>query len=244
MIDLKLGKNTRFKEKIILNFIKAIVAAIIILIGAVIYDFSAGGNTIASAKSFNNFAETVTNLKNEVTNNYAVTERETERAGNRATLITNRSAMASAPQSNIVARWKFDEGAGNATEDFTGNGSNGALINSPVWSPGRIQNALSFDGTDDKVTISNPSTNLTSVANNFTVAFWAYPTATHEIDPESTGVVSGDSGQRYAIFPPWGGYSDSGAGVSVGTNGVSVYEHGASYLPALFMSPARGSWNR
>lgn len=73
------------------------------------------------------------------------------------------------------------------------------------------------------------------VANNFTVDVWCQPGATHEIDTESTAGTSGTSGQRYLIEPPQFGAVNGGFGLSVGTNGVSVYEHGDSYLPALLV---------
>ena len=92
-------------------------------------------------------------------------------------------------------------------------------------------NALIFDGTNDFIA----GDSLSGVAaNTFTYEFWAYPTGTISVVAESTGGTSGVSGQRYAIFPAWGGTGgNAGAGVSVGTNGVGVFEHADSYLPAL-----------
>ena len=43
---------------------------------------------------------------------------------------------------------------------------------------------------------------------------------------------SGITGQRYAIFPNQSG-TNAGVGVSVGTNGIGVYEHGNGYLTPL-----------
>src|SRR5262249_47661856 len=49
----------------------------------------------------------------------------------------------------------------------------------------------------------------------------------------------GSSGQRYAIFPDQGqiAYTNghAGAGISVGTNGISVFEHSDNYLPSLLV---------
>jgi hypothetical protein len=92
---------------------------------------------------------------------------------------------------------------------------------------GKIGGALDFDGTDDRVDWSS----LTPT-NDFTIEAWAKTSATHEIDAESTGGVGGTSGQKYLFAATYRG-SDGGAGVSMGTNGISVYEHGASYMPAL-----------
>ena len=75
---------------------------------------------------------------------------------------------------------------------------------------------------------------VSDASNNFTVEFWAKPTATHQIDSEGY-TWGGLAGQRYLISPGYLAGSNVGMGVSVGTNGVSVYEHGDSYIPALLV---------
>ena len=97
-----------------------------------------------------------------------------------------------------------------------------------------IEYSMLFDGIDDGIIANTPL--ITSASNTFTYEFWALPQATHEIDSESTSGISGTSGQKWAIGAGHGG-SNAGAGVSVGTNGISVYEHGVSYLPALLVYP-------
>lgn len=91
--------------------------------------------------------------------------------------------------------------------------------------------AINTDGVNDYI---DPNVLVNTVSNNFTYEFWARPTATHEIDVESNSItnIQGISGQRYVIWPTWRG-SNAGVGVSVGTNGVSVYEHGANYLTSI-----------
>ena len=69
--------------------------------------------------------------------------------------------------------------------------------------------------------------------DNFTIEAWVKPNATHQIDTESSSGISGTSGKRYLFWPDQMGPLNAGAGISVGTNGISVYEHGDSYLPAL-----------
>jgi len=76
---------------------------------------------------------------------------------------------------------------------------------------------------------------ITEAPNSFTVEFWAKPTATHQVDAEGA-LYGGISGQRYLIAPTWlAGSTEAGMGVSMGTNGVSVYEHAAGYMPALLV---------
>jgi len=52
---------------------------------------------------------------------------------------------------NLIAHWKLDEGLGTSAQDSSGNGNTGTLVNGPVWTTGKINGALSFDGTDDYV---------------------------------------------------------------------------------------------
>ena len=79
---------------------------------------------------------------------------------------------------------------------------------------------------------------LSNVANTFTVEFWVNPQTAQDI-PELSNIYSGvDDTPPYAIFPTNGGLASSGIagmGVSVGTNGVAVFEHANSYLPALLL---------
>lgn len=139
---------------------------------------------------------------------------------------------------SLVAHWKFDEGSGTAAADASNNGNTGTLQGA-TWSTGRIgAGALNFNGVDNRVSVPSGAS-IGNVINNFTLAFWASPRSPHEFDPESTSATTGTSGQRYVIGPQWFGSDDTaGAGVSVGTNGVSVYEHAGNYMPALLVHPA------
>lgn len=104
--------------------------------------------------------------------------------------------------------------------------------------------ALNFDGVDDFA--NSHAADLTAITDNFTIEFWAKPSTTRTTKVEATTGITGTTGngQRYAVFPNYGGSSNAGAGVSVGTNGVSVYEHGAGYMPALLVHDVTLSgWN-
>jgi RHS repeat-associated protein len=86
---------------------------------------------------------------------------------------------------------------------------------------------------------------LNVVSNTFTIEFWANPQSEQDTQPESTSGSAGENGQKYAIFPSF--YSavlnKAGVGVSVGTNGISVYEHAAAYLaPLLSWSGTISGW--
>ncbi len=112
-------------------------------------------------------------------------------------------------------------------------------------------NALAFDGVDDCVEISTRAYGIPlrylPTANDFTIQFWARPTAIHEIDVQSNTGGAGFSGQRYALAPLMGylywGNNDAGVGISVGTNGVTVYEAGGVTIsPVLVWSGNITTW--
>ncbi|MFC1452378.1 LamG domain-containing protein [Verrucomicrobiota bacterium] len=68
----------------------------------------------------------------------------------------------------LVAHWKFNTGRGTVATDSSGNGHEGTLQNGPVWTTdvapvGGGGNALSFDGSDDTVTVpDSPELRLTT----------------------------------------------------------------------------------
>ena len=65
--------------------------------------------------------------------------------------------------------WRFDEGSGTTAFDSVG-GNNGVLANGPVWTTGKVQGALSFDGSDDRVDVPyDPSLDLSEA---ITIEVW------------------------------------------------------------------------
>lgn len=129
---------------------------------------------------------------------------------------------------SLLSWWPAEN---NATDIFSGN--HGVPTNGVTFVTGKVGQAFSFDGVDDYVT--NAASWLTNAQDTYTVEFWAKPTAGRASTAEATGGVSGGANQRYAIFPAHGGAYRAGMGVSVGTNGVSVFEHGDTYLPSLLV---------
>jgi hypothetical protein len=98
---------------------------------------------------------------------------------------------------------------------------------------------LSFDGRNDQVEV--PANAFPAVSNNFTIELWANPTATRTVTGETNMGVSGANValrqiQRFAVFPDRAdlsyGANHVGAGLSIGVNGISTYEHALNYLPS------------
>lgn len=89
-----------------------------------------------------------------------------------------------------------------------------------------------FSGNDLILTKST----FPGVRNDFTYELWAKPEAKHQIDAELISGVSGVWGKRYVIGPEHGMSADeAGTGISIGTNGISVYEHTANHMPATLV---------
>lgn len=81
-------------------------------------------------------------------------------------------------ETDLVAYWKLDEGGGTSAFDLSGNSYTGTLTNGPTYStnlPSTISfsnaRSLSFDGTDDYISISRP------VSDDFTISAWVNKSA-------------------------------------------------------------------
>jgi len=72
-------------------------------------------------------------------------------------------------ETNLVASWNFNEGAGTVATDGSGNGNNANLINGPVWING-IGKALQFDGTND-YTVKTSAIGIPA-KSPLTIALW------------------------------------------------------------------------
>lgn len=79
-------------------------------------------------------------------------------------------------RSSPVARWPFDEGAGTATADASGNQHTGTLENGAAWwAFGQFGKAIAFDGVDDAVTAAGSE--LLDATTALTLAGWVSPGA-------------------------------------------------------------------
>jgi RNA polymerase sigma factor (sigma-70 family) len=94
--------------------------------------------------------------------------------------------------SGLIAHWTFDEGRGLIANDRTGNGHTGELVNGPIWAPGKIGGALSFNGIDNYVRVSS-SAALNSMKDQMTVAAWVF---NREDAPEFGSIIQRRHGQE------------------------------------------------
>jgi hypothetical protein len=130
-----------------------------------------------------------------------------------------------------AANPKSYPGSGTAWTDLSGNRYDGTLTNGPIFyniNGGRID----FDGTNDVCTTSVVPGSASIPTNSFTYEVWCRPAATINLPAEATSGTAALSTQM-TVIGPINYASNSGAGLSVGTNGICVLEHGSSYLPSL-----------
>ncbi|MDM5284687.1 glycosyltransferase family protein [Peribacillus frigoritolerans] len=96
------------------------------------------------------------------------------------------------------------------------------------------QDAILFKGSD----VIQIEPLFKELRNTFTYEFWVKPLTAIKLNLESVKGTKGIFGQRYVIGPGHGGSEENaGIGISVGTNGVVVYEHSTNYLPPLLVYP-------
>lgn len=92
-----------------------------------------------------------------------------------------------------------------------------------------------FSFTDEYAAVTTRLRGPVDLTDTFTFALWVYPTAPREPTVAHAAQIQGVNGQRYAIYPDHGlpDGKRAGCGISVGTNGVGVFEHTNYYLPCV-----------
>jgi hypothetical protein len=125
--------------------------------------------------------------------------------------------------SGFVNTWYDQSGNSNHAVQAT-FASQPRIVNAGVVDRVNGLPAIFTDGVDDQLVAPNSPT------NNFSIFILERTSVGHQIDAESNSSTSGTSGQNYILGAIQSG-TDGGQGLSVGTNGISNYEHGNSYMP-------------
>ena len=138
----------------------------------------------------------------------------------------------------LAGHWLLNDREGDTVADSSSSGLHGTIAGK-ITRSGERGGALVFDGAGSAVGIKAGA--FPALADTFTMALWAKPTAQRTATPETTSGISGGGGvQRFAVSPDHGrvAYRDAdhaGVGLSIGTNGVSVFEHSDNHLPSLLV---------
>jgi hypothetical protein len=80
-------------------------------------------------------------------------------------------ALTAPAHADLVAWWRFDDGAGTTAVDSSGNGNDGTLEGGAQWVDGRLNGAIQFNGSNARVVAPHiPLDN-----RSFTITMWVNP---------------------------------------------------------------------
>ena len=85
------------------------------------------------------------------------------------------SATTAATNPNLVAAYAFSEGSGTAVADLSGHGNTGSIQNATWTTAGKYGRALSFNGTNALVTISDAAS--LRLTTGMTLEAWVNPSS-------------------------------------------------------------------
>jgi hypothetical protein len=114
-----------------------------------------------------------------------------------ALTAANVESLANVPPTP-VGYWRFGEVNGTTTPDSSGNGLTGTL-NGPTLTIGRVNNALSFNGSTDYVQVGAQQSLVMS--NSMTVSAWICPTGPGSNTTTGGTIVSKEGEYVIARFP-------------------------------------------
>ena len=96
------------------------------------------------------------------------------------------------PPSDMLSWWPFDEETGTTAHDIAGS-YDGTVNGGATWSAGKVAGALSFDGADDYVFVSN-TLNIDG-GPQATYDAWVFPESVPAVDTYYGIFGAGDSTQ-------------------------------------------------
>jgi hypothetical protein len=139
----------------------------------------------------------------------------------------SRNVTGSSLDNGLVGLWSFDgkDMNGATAYDRSGNGNDGTLTNGPVPAIGKMGQALSFDGVDDYVGVSD--SNSLDLTTHFTISLWM---KSSNISQYQTYLLSklnnSGSDNVYSILYNYGGGRVQfycGAGCGIGMSGSEMF---------------------
>jgi hypothetical protein len=141
---------------------------------------SYGNQTTPDSSFVTSHSRTLSGLLAGTLYNYRVKSGDADRnVATSANFAFTTLPLAPPPTSGLIGYWPFDEGSGSTTADLSGKNNNGTLTNNPVWTAGKIGNALRFDATDDKNDDNDPrvviGTRFDISGVPFTLSAWINP---------------------------------------------------------------------
>jgi len=126
----------------------------------------------------------------------------------------------------MIAYWKLNEGNGTTASDSSGI-NHGTLVNGPVWTGGKVGNALNFDGVDDYV--DAPAPNQLSGNTAFTISFWM------KYNPQPSRIWIMDIGNRSNPI-------NTTVHWLINTNGLTQFGFWSGVQNQFYISSYQGKW--
>lgn len=99
---------------------------------------------------------------------------------------------------NLLAYYPLDESTGTLASDGSASAFNGTVSGGATWGTGKLNNALSFDGVDDTVTV--PHNSSLNITGDMTISAWVKPTSLGPFTSGSANVVSKRTTTAHAPF--------------------------------------------
>jgi len=166
---------------------------------------------------------------------HTVTARARDAAGNTATATATVVVSNTVPTVGLVCDWAMDDGTGTTAADSSGSGNPGTLVNGPTWTTGKINGALSFNGTNNYVSTPGIKLNGTRAVS---VCLWVNRTYSktggHALFESTANFNNSTTG--FGVFPD-DVSTCSGGGMLVGLQG------NAGYNLKCFAQPSSGVWH-
>ncbi|MDO8530270.1 MAG: LamG-like jellyroll fold domain-containing protein [bacterium] len=128
------------------------------------------GNIVVDSPLVQSHAVSLSNLQSNTQYYYRVKSKDG--SGNNATGDIKNFTTPPFPPTDYIGYWKFTEGNGALAFDSSGN-NNTASLYGPTWITGKIDQAVSFDGIDDYVSIPHSnSLNIGNTNDSYSISFW------------------------------------------------------------------------
>ena len=110
-----------------------------------------------------NGSHTLTAVAQDTSNNVATSASVT---------VTVSNTPPPVPTQGLIGYWNFDEDSGTLAHDTSGSGYNGT-VNGAAWATGKINSALSFNGSTNAVVTPN-----IAISNSYSISTWVNPAVT------------------------------------------------------------------
>ncbi len=132
--------------------------------------------------------------------------------------------------SGLAGYWRLDDGSGTSATDSSSGGNTGTLNNGPTWGTGQIGGAISFDNTDDSITVGD-----VVEPEYITMSAWINRSGNGTVSIINKGTLL--SSEQYSLFLDYASYGTvemivraAGGGFDHCRTGSSGYTTGQWHL--------------